>query len=166
MAVTQVSAGEWFSSRAKMKFDSREAAEHYDKMFRREPPTETRELDQIPTERLGRIVAELDSEAERLTGQKSFAKAAAEFIARTPSYIANPQNGKAMEAALAARGKISPTDECTATMAEIQDVFNTLAERGVLQLKEGEAPPESAYDAADLYTMPMDQLERKVKGFE
>jgi hypothetical protein len=166
MAVTRI-GDSWYSSLTEQNYDSEVAAKHYDNLERMKsrPDSEgSKLLDSLSTEQLKSLVTEMGVRAEQVQGNLNWRQAQKDFVAANPDYVANTANGSALAAVLVERGKLTPDGTFLGTLDDMQEVYLDLAEKGMLQLREGARLPRRV-DEAELYTLSAEELKRRALGW-
>jgi hypothetical protein len=167
MSVKKVGTFRWHSTLADQDYDSEEAARHYDNLERMKSSPESagsKILDSLSTEQIKSLATEMIAQADQVEGNRNWQQVQKEFVANNPDFVANPANGSALAAVLVERGKLDPSGVYLGTMADMQDAFIELAEKGVLQLREGARLPKRV-DEAEAYTLPIEELQRRARGW-
>lgn len=167
MSVRKIGIGQWYSTLAEQTFDSEPAARHYDNLERMRSTPESagqKILDGLSTEELKSLILELNVQSDQFEGNRNWQEVQKEFVAANPDYLPIPINGSALAAVLVERGKLDPNGTYLGTMADMQDAYTDLAEKGVLQLREGAKLPHRV-DEAEAYALPLEELERRGRGW-
>lgn len=167
MSVRQVGIGHWYSSLTEQSYDSLPAATHYDNLERLKSKPQSpgsKLLDSLSTEQLKSLVEEMTIQAEQVEGNLNWQQVQKDFVSANHDFVANTANGSALAAVLVERGKLLSSGIFLGTMADMQEAYVDLAEKGVLQLREGARPPQRA-DEAELYTLPLEEVRRRGMGW-
>jgi hypothetical protein len=167
MSVNKIGHESWHSSLTDQTYDSEQAARHYDNLERRKSAPESpgsKLLDSLSTDQLHSLVTEMNIQAEQIQGNRDWRRVQEDFVAANPDYLAIPANGSALAAVLVDRGKLTSDSVFVGTMEDMQDAYTDLAEKNVLQFREGARRPQRV-DAAEAYTLPLEELERRARGW-
>jgi hypothetical protein len=169
MSVQKVGIGHWYSSLTETAYDSEKAARHYDNLERQRMQASgetygTKLLNSISTGELKSLVSAAIVEADSIAGNRNFLEVQQDFVNANPDYVANRTNGIALSAVLVERGLLDPNGTYLGTMEDMQNTYIDLAQKGVLQMREGTKLPQRV-DEAEAYSLPMDELERRSRGW-
>lgn len=172
MTVTKTGIGVWHSSLTDDTYDSEEAARHYDNLERRKLTLESPEekfLNSLSTPQVKMYAQQKQAWAEEVQEKTDWRHVQQDFVNANPDYLPNPHNGKTLFDALVTLGKVDPVaDVFLGTMADLQELYVDLAEKGMLQFRAGARLPQRARvkeaDPTDPYTLPMEELRRRGMG--
>jgi len=164
MSVSKIGHDQWYSSLTNNVYTSETAAKKYEneERIRSTPESgESKFMASLSQEQLKYYIQNQNARVERILAKIDWKHATQNFVNANPDYLPNEANGSALAATLVALGKYDPVaDVFLGTMADMQEAYIDLAEKGMLKLRAGARLPQRA-DEAEAYTLPLDELRRR-----